>query len=191
MNIFVVDEDPHVSASQLCDKHVVKMILETAQLLCTAHRVLDGVEILQTSVSGKTLVKRWVLPDLGMDRKLLRNCHTNHPCSIWCRATSENYMWLHRHGVGLLIEYSRRYNKMHVLQDMFHTLSSLPANMVQGGLSDFAQAMPDQYKSGISAVTAYRRYYIFEKSRFAKWKNSAIPQWYVDGCNSNKIQMVK
>jgi hypothetical protein len=187
VNIFVVDEDPVVSAIQLCDKHVVKMILETAQLLSTAHRILDGDEFVGPSVSGKTQMKRWKLSD-HRESILLRTCHVKHPCSIWCRETSGNYRWLLAHGIGLTVEYTRRYGKLHVLNPVFEELGTLPNNLKEGPLTEFPQAMPDEYKSCISAVTAYRRYYLKNKSRFAKWKDGGVPAWYTEGLLSQATE---
>ena len=75
MNIFYLDEDPVLAAQMHCDKHVVKMILESAQLLSTAHLLIDGDE-------------------LADERGLYKATHKNHPSSKWVRDSSENYEWL-------------------------------------------------------------------------------------------------
>lgn len=96
MNIFVLDKDPVKAARFHNDRHVIKMILESAQLLSTAHVVLDGEKVAAYDVPF-----------------LLRPTHVNHPCAIWARATGANYDWLYRLLVGLLAEYTRRYGKVH------------------------------------------------------------------------------
>ena len=86
MNIFVVDESPVVSAQQLCDKHVVKMILESAQMLSTAHRVLDGHPCIKRTPKGRK-VQDWVLDDDREDM-IYRAHQPKHPCTIWTRVGS-------------------------------------------------------------------------------------------------------
>ena len=84
MNLFILNVDPIVAAQDQCDKHVVKMIVESAQMLSTVHRMLDGTETEKRSVSGKTMTKYYELSD---DREdiLYKACHFNHPCTIWTR----------------------------------------------------------------------------------------------------------
>ena len=160
MNIFAVHPDPCVAARSLCDKHIVKMILESAQMLCGAF-------------------PKGVTP--------YKHAHFNHPCTIWCRTTSENYDWLLEHGVVMCEEYTERYSKQHKTQEVLQWLKENKPDLPKTGLTVFPQAMPDQYK-GPNSIEAYRKYYIFEKSRFAVWKdNSKIPQWYLDGCKQNNI----
>jgi hypothetical protein len=94
MNIFYLDHDPEQAAQYHCDKHVVKMILESAQLLSTAHRVLDGVVVQGKSVSGLRNVKRWRL-DNEFDSVYYSASHINHPSAVWVRASPYHYNWLH------------------------------------------------------------------------------------------------
>lgn len=160
MNIFVVDADPATAARSLCDKHIVKMILESAQMLCSAFEV------------GAAPYKR---------------AHFSHPCTIWCRSTTQNYEWLLEHGFAMCEEYTERYNKVHKTQAVLQWLKENKPELPNTGLTVFPQAMPDQYK-GPDSIAAYRRYYIFEKSKFAVWKdNSKIPLWYLDGCKQAGI----
>ena len=86
MNIFHVDTDPKICAEQMCDKHVVKMVIETAQLLSTAHRIVDGKEYKGKTKSNRN-IKRWLHPDSEMETKLYKACHVNHPSTIWTRET--------------------------------------------------------------------------------------------------------
>lgn len=175
MNIFVVDSNPYRAAGDLCDKHVVKMIVESAQMLSTAHRVLDGTPTIRITKSGRK-VKHWVHPE--WENELCLPTMVNHPCTKWAMTNMSNYDWLWRHTVGLLREYNSRYGKIHSMSDMIKCqLIHHPTNIKDGNLTPFAQAMPDQYRSD-DAVVAYRKYYIGEKRRFAKWSKSQTPSWW-------------
>jgi hypothetical protein len=150
MNIFVVDHDPQIAARMLCNKHILKMIVETAQLLTTAFP------------PGATRYK---------------HTHVNHPCAKWVRASLSNYGWLMRHACELCNEYTRRYGKVHKTEEVIASLEEAPA-LDDVGLMPFVQAMPDKYK-GPSAVAAYRAYYVGDKARFAKWApRSTPPTWW-------------
>lgn len=172
MNIFVLDEDPLSAASMMCDKHVVKMILESCQLLSTAHHFLDGKQVL---VEG---TKRNYSSYSNGNNNICKCTMINHPCTIWVRANKSNYMWLWNHAYSLCKEYTLRYGKEHAMEKMLiMELCHPPINIPQGNITPFAQAMPEKYKHA-DAVVAYRAYYVYEKSRFAKWKNNNIPEWY-------------
>lgn len=173
MNIFVLDTDAVESARMMCDKHVVKMILETAQLLSTAHHVLDGEQV---KVIGK---RSYTTYRCGVPN-ICKATMINHPCTIWTRDNSANYTWLWKHGKALCNQYTLRYSKRHVMEDMYENgLFDVPKNIVKSRkITPFAQAMPDQYKNE-DAVIAYRQYYINEKARFAKWRAGQVPEWFV------------
>jgi len=155
MNIFVLHKDPYQAAYQMCDKHVVKMILESAQMLCSAFP------------NGDAPYKR---------------AFYNHPCTKWSRESLQNYHWLLDHANGLLDEYSDRYIKFHKSSSAIkwceenHGILNLPSI----GLTQFAQAMPDEYKNDC-AVKAYRDYYNGEKAHFAKWdrQDRLPPKWFI------------
>lgn len=153
MNIFIVDTDPIKAATMLCDRHVVKMTLETAQLLCNA---------LDTNTPYK-------------------KTHLHHPCTIWVRQSISNFNWLVEHGIALVNEYHKRYGKYHKSMDVIlhcQTLQQFHPNKDNKTLTPFVQAMPDKYKD-INVVNAYRKYYISEKARFAKWsKLNNEPEWW-------------
>lgn len=157
MNIFVLDENPYKAASYHCDKHVVKMILETAQMLSTAHHVLD--------------------PNNPGNAELYRATHHNHPCNIWVRETSGNYLWTSCLFDALLNEYTYRYGKIHASDRFATKLSKLPPAIRLANATPFAQAMPDDCKHE-SAVEAYRKYYMNYKAGIAKWNYSAAPDWF-------------
>jgi len=172
MNIFVLDEQPEVAARMMCDKHVVKMIVESCQLLSTAHHVLDG-DVIEVNTG-----KRRYKTSICTKKNICKATMINHPCTIWTRASRANYMWLWKHTYALCKEYTARYGKVHSMEPMLMDgLYDYPVNISKGKLTPFPQAMPDQYKDS-NAVIAYRKYYINEKKRFAKWKMQNIPQWF-------------
>lgn len=158
MNIFVLDTDPYVAAKLHCDKHVVKMILETAQLLCTAHRILDG--------------------DDAVDPIFYRVTHKNHPSAVWVRESNNNYIWTWCLLDGLCKEYTRRYGKTHVTETkLLSKLYRPPVNIPIYYKTPQPQCMPDEYKSN-NVVEAYRKYYVGAKAPIAKWKNTPQPEWW-------------
>ena len=197
MNIFILSTDPVKAAQQHNDKHVVKMIVESAQMLCTAHRVLDGgkVEYQKKTPKGKfRKATKWQLPD-RRDDKLYRATHINHPCSIWCRETVENYMWLHALTVALCDEYYHRYGKHHKVprqhkvqaSGMLDLLATPPRNIPCGGLTPFAIAMPDQYKVD-DVIQSYKNYYLGEKTGFMKYTHREMPEWVKKGLFKNTLK---
>lgn len=176
MNIFGLDNSPIISAQMMCDKHVVKMILETAQLLSTAHRIIDGQLYLDKTKNNRK-IKRYLVPDTR-EETLYKASHINHPCNVWTRQTNNNYTWLYCHFKALCEEYTYRYGKIHSTeQKLLDILTNLPYNISVGPLMPLPQAMPDKYKRP-SAVAAYRAYYIGEKSHIAKWTKRSIPDWF-------------
>jgi len=159
MNIFYLDKDPEIAAQMMCDKHVVKMILESAQMLSTAHRILDGDEHAD---------------NVGM----YKMAHKNHPSTIWVRYSFDHYMWLYNHMIALMKEYTYRYGKHHATERLLEPLSNVPA-IYRFGFTDPPQCMPDYCKDD-DAVSAYHKYYILEKSDFATWKRRDKPEWFND-----------
>lgn len=149
MNIFVIDKDPTIAAQSLCDKHVVKMILESAQMLCVVH---------------------------GPGAPYKAAFH-KHPCTIWAGKSEQNHKWLCEHAKAMCIEYTKRYGKIHKSETVIDFLMLNKPVLPNLGLTPFAQAMPEQYKNA-DPVSAYRSYYLGEKRHFAKWKNSDVPLWY-------------
>jgi hypothetical protein len=179
MNIFVLDNDPRVAANHMCNKHVVKMIVESCQLMSTAHHVLDGQHITRTAKNGR---KFGTYEHIRPGFKFLRCTMINHPCTIWTRSSKQAYYWLWEHTNELLKVYRSRYDKVHSYDDMVqYSLVHTPTKISDCSMPPFAQAMPDKYKH-TDAATAYRAYYIGEKRRFAKWPDGKIPKWYLDGC---------
>lgn len=156
MNIFILDLDPEKAAQYHCDKHVIKMIIESAQLLCSVHH--------------------FYYQDL--ENIPYKKSHINHPCSKWVRESLSNYKWLNSLGLFLCKEYYLRYgNKTHkTLNVLIWCIENQPL-IYDKGLTPFAQAMPEQYKNE-DPVKAYRDYYLNEKKNICKWSNQ-IPEWWI------------
>ena len=185
MNIFYVDHDPVKAAQALVDKHVVKMILESAQLLSTAHRVLDGeMTVYDKYVEGSLppryrKTKTWRLHD-GRDKVIYSATHINHPSAVWCRTAVENYTWLVDHMYGLMDEYTYRYGKKHKCHgEIAYLLQSPPKNLETWNWTEMPTAMPDEYKVAGDSLTSYRNYYKIGKSKLHAWKNRQPPEWIV------------
>ena len=183
MNIFALDYDPVLAAQYQADKHVVKMITESCQMLSTAHRVLDGHPFTHITDSGRS-IKRWHFTDNRNDH-LYKASHVNHPCNIWVRECDGNYNWLFFHACELSRQYTLRYDKIHACDNMLRNhLNKVPDNIRLGRRTEFAQAMPPQYRDP-DPVYAYRLFYIHDKSRFAKWKLGNVPSWFAEARNES------
>ena len=108
MNVFYVDKHPVRAAEQMCDKHIVKMILESAQLLSTCHRVLDGTEYYDKTKNGRK-IKRWRHPNPNIEPLLYKAGWVKHPSTIWLFESAYNYIWLYKHMIALNDEYTDLY----------------------------------------------------------------------------------
>ncbi len=176
MNIFYVAECPVEAAQALVDKHVVKMVLESAQLLSTAHRVLDGQEIIGTSPSGRKQ-KQWKLYD-ARETVLYKATHINHPSAVWIRQNVENYNWLVEHFFALLDEYTYRYDKKHkCMGELSFQLCTPPKNLEYAELTPPPSCMDEKYIISENVVDNYRNYYILGKSDLHCWKRRDPPNW--------------
>ena len=144
MNIFLLDWNPKVAAEGHCDKHVVKMILETAQLLYSAHWMLNS----------------------PLPANAYKLAHKNHPCSIWTRASLTNYMWLASLGWWLCKEYNYRYGETKTHKTEAHIiwlLNNPPKGIPFLAMTPPAQAMPEHFKCEDNPIRAYRKFYIGSK----------------------------
>jgi len=176
MNIFYIDKDPVQAAQWMVDKHVVKMILESAQLLSTAHRLLDGRQVMGKSKTGRN-AKRWILDD-AREPVIYQATHINHPSAVWCRESVENYIWLADHLHALLQEYTYRYGKKHKVEgDLSYMLLSPPKNLSEWDMTLMPSAMADEYKISTDPIVNYRNYYKVGKARMHSWKNRQPPEW--------------
>lgn len=151
MNIFYVHKDPMIAARSLCDKHIVKMILESVQLLSN---------------------------NLPIDITLTKRTHIKHPCSLWVGKSQSNFNWLLAHTYYLLKEYTNRYNKIHKYNNWIEQLYNIDLYKNYDDHTEPPQCMPEQYKE-LNSVNAYRNYYINEKYKFAKWKLNNKPDWMI------------
>lgn len=159
MNVFVLDQDPGIAASYMCNKHVVKMPLETAQILCTVAR------------------------SRGFEAPY-RSTHIHHPVVLWVALSSANWNWLCSHGIALCHEYTLRYGKVHKCQSIIEGMEKQTFQIWNENLdlhqhTPFMQCMPDIYKVENDAVAAYRAYYCGDKKEFAKWTSPrTTPEWF-------------
>jgi hypothetical protein len=163
MNIFVTNICPIKSAQDHCDVHLRKLCVEVAQLLSTAHFVLDGSQV-------------------GY-----KPSHQNHPSNIWTRSTSANYQWLYAHFKALCSEYTFRTGKIHKTSELLSVLDKLPCNIKKAELDPFAMCMDDEYKRlGIFDQTIAYKAYLREKFREwgcrerpikVQWTNRNQPEW--------------
>ena len=156
MNIFVLDENPIPCAVYHADKHVVKMILEHAQLMCTAHHLY---------------------PNENHDYEIpYKATHHNHPCAKWVRESKQNYQWLYSLTYELNEEYMYRYKKNNPHKS-WSAVEDLPyPDIPDIGMTPFALAMPDECKMD-NAVDSYRNYYNTHKQHLLKWRDRATPKW--------------
>lgn len=185
MNIFFLHETPELSAKYLVDKHIVKMPLESAQMLSTAHRLLDGhLTKVAVEKNGKTKIKKqWLMPGETANNPspLYKVAHAKHPSTVWTMESAENYQWHFELFCHMLKEYTRRYGKVHRSSQLLSLLVNPPQNIPKKGMTAPIPAMPDTYKVPGDPIESYRRYYAGEKWRFAKWKKpegSEIPEWF-------------
>jgi hypothetical protein len=161
VNIFATDKNPIIAAQNLCDSHVIKMVLESAQMMCT-YLNENGV---QTSY---------------------RSTHKNHPCSLWLKESSLNRSWLFEHYYALLQEFRMRRDKRHKCTDLlglfyanFHYDDAL--DVLLNSRLNFALAMPNQYRSS-DPIESYRNYYISKQYTMKvpmRWTKRQPPDWFV------------
>lgn len=156
MNIFILHESPGICASYHCDKHVVKMILESAQLLSSAIQISAGRE--------------W--------STLYKVTHRNHPCALWARESRENFRWLGLLALGLCYEYEHRYGKVHKSKDTILLAISMESKIPTGPFTPFVQCLPEDLKCQ-DPVLAYRSYYCRDKAYMAKWTSRVAPSWFL------------
>ena len=151
MNIFYLHSDSKVAASYFYDKHKVKMILECAQMLCTAHIALGNEDV------------------------PYKKSHLNHPSSVWVRANNENYQWLYNHMLALGEEYTKRYKRTHLtITKCKDILAVAPLNIPTGSFNEPPQCMPDEYKVDNDSVSAYWNYYEQDKYKIANKNEQKI-----------------
>ena len=179
MNIFYLSENAYAAAMMHCDKHVVKMNIEYAQMLSTAHRVLDGTQYTELSKNNRK-IKRWAHPDLDYDERLMKATHVNHPSNVWVRSNRANYRWTYNLYDQLLCEYKLRYKKTHACARLKDLLKTQPENIPVGEFYAPPLAMPEEFKVEGDPITSYRNLYKGPKRSFAKWFRDEAqgPAWF-------------
>jgi len=197
MNIFYLDHDPTLAAQWMVDKHIVKMPLESCQMLSTAHRLIDGIPQKVEFTDEKGQLKRktvHLLPGEDIiiapyedgriapqiiNRKCYNPTHRNHPSTVWTMSSRENYLKHVDILRAMLLEYTARYGRQHKsASTVLEFLATPPKNLKSGPLTDPTPAMSDYYKVEGDSVQSYRNYYAGSKWRFAKWKHGIVPTWY-------------
>lgn len=163
MNIFVLDTDIDKAVRYHCDKHIVKMLTESVQILSTA-AILNNCDCVP-----------------------YKKTHIHHPCVVWAAASRENYKWLLDFARTQYDEYKYRYQKIHmagVKMDIFIRDNLVLPYLPSGTLTPPPEAMPEIYRTKITetrtwdqTVEAYRRYYLGEKLKFSKWTGRPVPDW--------------
>lgn len=181
MNLFVLDKHPVKAAQLQCNRHVVKMIVESAQMLSTAHRMLDGKEERRPSKSGKTTSRYWALPD-EREEVLYKAVHMNHPCTVWTIQSNNNYTWHWIHFAALCDEYSYRYGKVHKTDALLRDqLKELPQNISVGPFTPQPLAMKSNPECMFpnEVVKSYRAFYQTKQHRFKMvWTKRPVPEWF-------------
>lgn len=182
MNLFVLSECPVEAAQLQCNAHVNKMIVESAQMLSTAHRMLDGTPIKGPSKSGKRTSTHYIHPDPKLDHILYKAVHYHHPCTVWTMTSTGNYDWHYKHFIALSEEFQFRYGNEHksyrILKDI---LNNHPKNLPEGPQTDWPLAMgsnPECMFEG-DAVRSYRAFYQTKQERFKMvWSKRSVPGWF-------------
>jgi len=181
MNIFVLSECPIESAQLQCDKHIVKMTTESAQMLSTSHRMIDGVAEPRISKSGKPS-KRMLYTHPTLETVLYKSVHESHPCTVWTNTSDSNYMWHYNHFIALCDEYTFRYEKVHACDTKFRDiLSTPPKNIKAGPLTKHLLAMNTNPECMFpdDPVRSYRAFYQTKQERFKMvWAKRPIPDWF-------------
>jgi len=148
MNIFYLHPDPVKAAEYHYNRHVVKMRLEAAQMLCTAHHVIGEDYEYDTSY----------VP--------YKKAHVNHPSTIWVRSGLDNYNWTYQYMMALGDEYTNRYGRTHLTIEKCRDVLYMPPLYIDNtGFTQPPQCMPDEYKVEGHSCKAYWNYYINDKKQ--------------------------
>ena len=175
MNIFALSKDPEQSARWMIDRHVIKMVLETAQVLSTVYQKIRGP-----------------------NQFLYKPTHHNHPSTLWAGASYQNFKWLMKHFQALAREYTYRYGKRHLSFDKVypHIKDLSKSDFPSVALTPVTPAMKPEYKvreadTWEDVQYLYRRYYCLSKQDFATWKHREPPAWYVRYYENRGYKLVK
>ena len=154
MNIFYINTDPIIAAQELCDDHIRKMQIESAQMCSTAH---------------------WASGSEAPYKK----AHLNHPSTKWVRESIQHYKWVIQHGLEVCNEFTKRYGKYHKTQGVLEWLRDNEPSIPDNGFTEPPQCIPDEYKKS-NAIEGYKTYYIEDKIKnkqltYNKLNNT--PEW--------------
>lgn len=193
MNLFYLDEDHDTNAQYHVDKHVSKMVLEVAEMICMAHWVTDSVgyapfklekDVYDTVVEYKNEYKNEAPEDRPIPY-VGRNAHLNHPSTIWVRSSAENYAWANCYMGALEAERRiRNPNGVQVHKSYALTTALKPAIIKDVGFTKFPlamKAMKDKYPHYYNEndpISSYRYFYMLDKATFASWKVRGKPYWW-------------
>lgn len=190
MNIFILHWNPRKCARWHVDKHVVKMILETCQLLYTAHWISAHPELEEhrSAIKLSRAQKALSIPESISSAPVCettrepgyRPCHVRHPCAVWARASTGNYKWLTKLGIELALEYRFRYERKHSCEKHLIWLHNhIPSNLPDHPRLDFTIAMADEYKICKDPIRAYRHYYRTQKAEkgILQYTGRHPPHW--------------
>lgn len=188
MNIFFSDPDPVVAAKNLCDLHVIKMMTETAQILCTVHRILDGVQG-QIIKKGKLVNYKYTLNKLdenGKEPILYLASHVGNRFVEWAMESVDNYEWLYKHLLALVAEYKCSSGKTPKVCSILHLLHKPPSNIIRIGLTQ--KPLSENIPDGIDTYQKYVNLLIMKYEDFltrtnkrrlkVEWKNRTVPQYW-------------
>ena len=191
MNLFYLDANPQKNAEYHVDKHVVKMPLEAAQIICTTHWISRVIGTAPRPLDASELkVLRAAVITNECENIPYKPTHPNHPSVVWTRMHLSNFDWVLGYMYALGDEYTHRYGKHHLAVEKCSTIGyplNIPTKGAVGVCSEkgwipiinstFALAMPDEYKTD-DPIQSYRAYYKGAKSELAAWKNRGVPEWW-------------
>ena len=188
MNVFFLDYDPKICARYHCDAHASKMCVEYAQLMSTAHRVIDGNLWYGRTTNGRRIA-RYFHPEPIMQQELYLASHINHPSNKWVRENVSNYDWLYNMWIALCDEYEHRYGREHASRTKLEYALMGPPRLIPPG--KFTQPTPamKQYPHCIiegDSLTSYRNFYWEDKQSFAKWTKREPPEWWTEKLNEQQ-----
>lgn len=167
MNLFMLHENSLIAGRMNCDKHVVKMPVECVQMLVSS-LLRHGADPNEAPMTQR-----------GTRHK---GGYHNHPMTRWVGDSICNFVWCYSHAQSLCVEYEKRYGKQHFAKKQLDEISawvSWADYLPHDELTQPPQCMPDEYKVEGDFVEAYRRYYLYEKGRFARWnKGTKAPSWW-------------
>lgn len=157
MNLFIVDYDINKCIQSLPDKHIVKMPVESTQLLCAAYYILDQAN--------------------GLEGKIYKPSHLKHPCALWAAESSLNWDWLKEYTIKLGEEYTFRYGKSHKSVELAKHLTKPIFNKTE--MTAFVKCVPEEFRE-LDVVEAYRQYFIYYKQHIKRYTGRDIPSWFID-----------